>query len=58
MSKADIMRLNLAAGLIAGLLLGVGEILVTEIHTRIKARALVADITDIGEKTAPREPGE
>jgi hypothetical protein len=52
------MRINLAAGLIAGALLGLGEIVFAEVHTRIKAKALVAEVTDIGEKAAPSGPGE
>ncbi len=58
MSKWDVMRINLAAGLVAGGLVGLAEIAAVEIRTRVAAKAVVAHATDIGEKTATGEPGE
>lgn len=49
MSKWDILRINLAAGLIAGALIGTAEIVISEFHAKARAKALVADLTDIGD---------
>jgi hypothetical protein len=46
LTRGDIMRINLAAGLIAGAFLGLGEIAYQEIRTRIHARAVVAEVTE------------
>ncbi len=58
LSKWDVMRINLLGGLIAGALVGLAEIAAVEIRTKVAAKAVIAHATDIGEKTAPSEPGE
>lgn len=44
LSKWDVLRINLAAGLIAGAIIGIGEIVIGEVRTRMKAHALTASL--------------
>jgi len=57
MSKTDILRVNIAAGLIAGAIIGIGEILIGELFTRKAARELVSEATAPPQEISPDAPG-
>lgn len=53
LNRKQILFINMVAGLLAGTLLGVGEVLYRELNTRVKGAALVEETETVVKDSAP-----
>jgi len=53
LKRRDILFINLAAGLVAGAILGIGEILYRELYTRVSGTVLVEETETVIKEANP-----